>query len=27
MKRISCFSMPRQKEAAKRFYAKASSLK
>ncbi len=27
MKRISCFSMPRQKEAAKRYYAKSSSLK
>jgi len=27
MKRVSCFSMPRQKEAARRFYAKASTLK
>ena len=27
MKRISCFSQARQKEAAKRYYSKASSLK
>lgn len=27
MKRVSCFSMPRQKEAARRYYSKASSLK
>lgn len=27
MKRVSCFSMPRQKEAARRYYAKASTLK
>lgn len=26
MKRVSCFSMPRQKEAARRYYAKASTL-
>ena len=27
MKRVSCFSMPRQREAARRYYAKASELK